>query len=457
MSFENTQSGSRIEGSIHEPRFGEAVNFWLKLGFISFGGPAGQISIMHQELVEKKHWISEEQFLHALNFCMMLPGPEAQQLATYLGWLMHKTKGGLIAGLLFILPSLFILIALSTAYMLWGQLNVIQGILLGLKPCITAVVITSAFRIGVKTLTHWFFIVIAAFAFLGLAVLSLPFPLIIFIAAFSGLIMSHYQPSLFVSLNLGSPTQNVNDQSKAIFDLTAQVKNRHTLFSRTKLIQILIFGLLCWFVPFLVLIIWVGWDHTLTQMAWFFTKASLLTFGGAYSVLPYVYQGAIEGFQWLTPAQMMDGMALGETTPGPLIMVVTFVGFVGGFLKAFLGEGEQILSGILAALVVTWFTFLPSFVFVFMGAPWIESTRGKLNLTAPLKTITAAVVGVIVNLGVFFALQVLWPNGIQNTPNSFSCTMLALALIGLLYFKRNVIEVIGFCASLGVISQLIKI
>jgi chromate transporter len=434
--------------------FKAAFYFWLKLGFISFGGPAGQIAIMHQELVEKRRWISEERFLHALNFCMMLPGPEAQQLATYLGWLMHKTKGGLAAGLLFILPSFFILLGFSAAYMVWGQMNCIQGVLFGMKPCITAVVITSAYRIGLKTLNHWFFATIAVLGFVGLAIFTLPFPFIIALAAISGLLMSKLQPALFSKGNSEHQSTKEKDDRKTFLDLRAQSENEHFKFSKTKCVKVLIYGLLFWCIPLVLLYFAFGWDHPLSQMAWFFTKASLLTFGGAYSVLPYVYQGAIEGYGWLTPAQMMDGMALGETTPGPLIMVVTFVGFVGGYAKAFLGEGEQILSGAIAALVVTWYTFLPSFVFVFMGAPWVESTRGQLKLTAPLKAITAAVVGVIVNLGLFFALQVLWPNGLQKMPDISSCMILGLALIGLLYFKRNAMEVIGFCAALGLMIQL---
>ena len=428
--------------------FKVAFYFWLKLGFISFGGPAGQIAIMHQELVEKRRWISEERFLHALNFCMMLPGPEAQQLATYLGWLMFKTKGALVAGILFILPSFFILLGLSTAYMIWGEMNWIQGVLFGLKPCITAVVITSAYRIGLKTLTHGFFISIALFAFIGLAVFSLPFPFVIFVAALSGLIASRIQPQLFNKLSPehSSATQ---DSTKSLLDRRAETENEHMVFSKAKCTQTFIYGLFFWLVPITFLYLCVGWDHTLTQMSWFFTKASLLTFGGAYSVLPYVYQGAIEGHSWLTPAQMMDGMALGETTPGPLIMVVAFVGFVGGYVKAYLGGGAQILSGAIAAWVVTWYTFLPSFVFVLMGAPWVESTRGQLRLTAPLKAITSAVVGVIVNLGVFFAIQVLWPRGLHEMPDVNSCLILGLALIGLLYFKRNAMEVIAFSAVFG--------
>jgi len=449
MGTEKFISNSLPASSATDLSFKAAFYFWLKLGFISFGGPAGQIAIMHQELVEKRRWISEDRFLHALNFCMMLPGPEAQQLATYLGWLMHKTKGGLVAGILFILPSFFILLGLSAAYMVWGQMNWIQGVLFGLKPCIVAVVISSAYRIGLKTLTHWFFSAIALFAFIGLAFFSLPFPLIILLSAFCGLLTSHFRPDLFEAGSSAQSTSRGIDSTQSYLDKRAQSENEHLAFSTSKCVRVLIYGLMIWFIPFLLLEYVLGWNHILTQMAWFFTKASLLTFGGAYSVLPYVYQGAIESHAWLTPTQMMDGLALGETTPGPLIMVVTFVGFVAGYGKAYLGEGAQIISGAIAALVVTWYTFLPSFVFVFMGAPWVESTRSQLVLKAPLKAITAAVVGVIVNLGFYFAIQVLWPQGLIETPNLSSCLILVLAMLGLLYFKRNAIEIIVISAALG--------
>ena len=307
--------------------FWSAFRFWLKLGFISFGGPAGQISIMHQELVEKRRWISENRFLHALNYCMLLPGPEAQQLATYIGWLMHRSWGGVIAGALFVAPSLLILIALSWVYVAYGDVAVVVGLFYGIKPAITAIVIHAAYRIGSRALKNGVLFTIAVAAFLSIFVAKVPFPIIVLAAAVIGFVGGYYLPEKFKSGN--GHKSDEKSYGPAIIDDDTPVPE-HARFKWGKLIRAIILGLVLWIIPMSFLTLYFGWDHTLTQMSWFFTKAALVTFGGAYAVLPYVYQGAVSHYGWATPHQMIDGLALGETTPGPLIMVVAFVGFMGG-------------------------------------------------------------------------------------------------------------------------------
>ena len=426
--------------------FMEALRFWLKLGFISFGGPAGQIAIMHTELVEQKRWISEKRFLHALNYCMVLPGPEAQQLATYIGWLMHRTWGGVVAGGLFVLPSLFILIFLSWVYMAFGQLPLVAGIFYGIKPAVTALVLHAAHRIGSRALKNNWMWAIAAAAFVAIFALHAPFPLIVLVAALIGYFGGRAKPAIFG----GSGGHGAAKQSygAALIDDDTPTP-QHALFSKTRMLRVLVVGLLLWGGVFAALVAWQGLDSVLAQMAWFFTKAALLTFGGAYAVLPYVYQGAVEGHQWLNGTQMIDGLALGETTPGPLIMVVAFVGFVGGWLKQVFGPDSLFLAGAVAATVVTWFTFLPSFIFILMGGPFIETTHGNLKFTAPLSAITAAVVGVIANLALFFAYHVWWPQGFDGRFDGVSALVTVGAAIALFRFKVGVISLLSACAAIG--------
>jgi chromate transporter len=430
--------------------FAEALAFWCKLGFISFGGPAGQIAIMHQELVERRRWISERRFLHALNYCMVLPGPEAQQLATYIGWLMHRTWGGVVAGTLFVLPSLFILIALSWIYIAFGQVPLVAGLFYGIKPAVTAIVVQAAHRIGSRALKNSVLWTLAVLAFLAIAVMDLPFPVIVIGAGLAGLVGGRVAPRYF-KVGGGNGAVQGAHQPAVIDDDTPPPA--HARFSLTRLLRVSCAGLALWAMPFGLIVAWKGWDHTLSQMAWFFTKAALLTFGGAYAVLPYVYQGAVSTFGWLSPEQMIDGLGLGETTPGPLIMVVTFVGFVGGYLKDALGGGNLFLAGALAATVVTWFTFLPSFVFILAGGPLVEATHGDIKFTAPLTGITAAVVGVILNLALFFGYHVLWPGGFGGRFDSASAVIAVAAAIALLRYKRNVMQVIGACALLGLLAR----
>ncbi len=426
--------------------FREAFRFWLKLGFISFGGPAGQIAIMHEELVERRRWISERRFLHALNYCMVLPGPEAQQLATYIGWLMHRTWGGIVAGGLFVLPSLFILIALTWIYMAWGDVPAIAGILYGIKPAVTAIVVVAALRIGMRALKNGVLWGIAAAAFIALFALNLPFPLIVIGAGLIGAVGGRVAPALFATG--GGHGADGKSYGAAVIDDDTPTP-QHALFTWKRFAAVLAFGLLLWTAAMALLMATYGWQGTLTQMGWFFTKAALLTFGGAYAVLPYVYQAAVEHYQWVTPLQMIDGLALGETTPGPLIMVVAFVGFVGGWATQFLGADSLFLAGALAATVVTCFTFLPSFIFILLGGPLVETTHGDLKFTAPLTGITAAVVGVILNLGVFFAYHVLWPKGLQGAFDWTSAVIGIAAFLALWRFKVGIMPVIGACAALG--------
>jgi chromate transporter len=429
------------------PSLGEATAYWLKLGMLSFGGPAGQIAMMHQDLVDKKRWISDKRFLHALNYCMVLPGPEAQQLATYIGWLMHRTWGGVIAGGLFVFPSLLILIGLSWVYMQYGNQPQIAALLYGIKPAVVAIVLFAAYRIGSRVLKNKMLWGIALFSFMAISQFTLPFPLIILMAAILGSAGHYYFPQQFSVIKAHQASSKPHAKS-LIDDNTPSPE--HAKFKFKKMVSYLLIGICIWLVS-MALLTWVyGWQSVYTQMAWFFTKAALLTFGGAYAVLPYVYQGAVEHFQWLTAHQMIDGLALGETTPGPLIMVVAFVGFVGGWTHTVLGD-SMLLSGLLAACIVTFFTFLPSFLFIFVGAPLIESTQNNLKLSVPLTGITAAVVGVIVSLALFFAQHVFFPDHIYTKPDVTAMLLAVLALWLLLKHNLSIIKLVGLCAGFGLL------
>ena len=418
--------------------FGEAFRFWLKLGFISFGGPTGQIAIMHQELVEKRRWISEGRFLHALNYCMVLPGPEAQQLATYIGWLMHRTWGGIVAGGLFVLPSVFILIALSWIYVTYGNVPLVAGIFYGIKPAVVAIVLAAAWRIAQRALKHLALWGVSAAAFVAIFAFDAPFPAIVLVAGILGYLGGRFLPRIFSS---GNAHAKSGSYGPALIDDETPTP-AHALFSWRKLVAYMATGLALWTLVIGALAVAGGWDSTLAQMGLFFSKAALLTFGGAYAVLPYVFQGAVEQYGWLTAPQMIDGLALGETTPGPLIMVVAFVGYLG--------------AGTAGALVATWFTFLPSFIFIFMGAPFVETTHGNLKFSAPLAGITAAVVGVIVNLALFFAWHVFWPGGWDGRFDWISALIGAAAFAALFRYKIGVMPVIGACALAGLAVTLLR-
>ena len=426
--------------------FWEAFIYWLKLGFISFGGPAGQISMMHQELVEKRRWISEHRFLHALNYTMILPGPEAQQLATYIGWLMHGVWGGITAGVLFVLPSLFILMALTWVYLAYGDVPAIAGILYGIKPAVTAIVVFAAYRIGSRALNNNVLRAIAVLAFIAIFAFDIPFPYIVLMAGIIGYAGSRFAADKFKAG--GHHGESNTAYGPALIDNDTPIP-AHARFKWSRVIVYSLIGLMVGAGVMAALISNYGWQGTLTQMSWFFTKAALVTFGGAYAVLPYVYQGGVEQFGWLSGTQMIDGLALGETTPGPLIMVVAFVGFVGGWSNELFGPDLLPLAGAAGAGIATLFTFLPSFLFILLGGPAVEATRGDIKFTAPLTGITAAVVGVILNLATFFAYHVLWPEGFEGSFEWFSAFIGALAFIALFKYKTGIVKVIGICAAVG--------
>jgi chromate transporter len=428
------------------PSFAQALRYWLWLGCVSFGGPAGQIAIMHQDLVERKRWISESRFLHALNYCMLLPGPEAQQLATYLGWLLHGKWGGLAAGGLFVLPSLLLLIVLSWLYMAFGSTPAVAGLLYGIKPAVTAIVAFAAWRIGKRTLRSPWLAAIAVAAFCALFFLALPFPAIIAAAALCGWLGGRLAPRHFAAA--AAQASETRRRDAALIDDDTPTP-RHAQFSTHRFLRTLLVGFGLWAAMLLALDLRFGWDGLLARLGWFFTSAALLTFGGAYAVLPYVFQGAVSDYGWLSTGQMIDGLALGESTPGPLIMVTTFVGFVAAWNHPPFGGEHVLLGGIAGALVVAFFTFLPSFVFIFLGAPLIEKTHGNLQLAAPMSGITAAVVGVIASLAVFFAWHVYWPQGWAG-PLAWPALLIGVgAFAALLRWPTQVIPIIAASALAG--------
>ena len=445
MQFQDDSEDSK---SVEIP-FSEALKFWFKLGFISFGGPAGQISIMHDELVERRRWISDKRFLHALNYTMLLPGPEAQQLATYIGWLMHGVRGGVIAGLLFILPSFFILSVLAWLYLVYGDLPVVQGILYGVKPAVVAIVLFAAFRIGKNVLKNPVLWLLAALAFVAIAILKIPFPYIVIGAGITGWLLSRFRKQWF-EMSEQHHSSGALVSNAIIGDQTPPPE--HARFNWSRFISHAVIGIGLIAFLFITLVIIYGWQSVYSQMALFFTKAALVTFGGAYAVLPYVHQGGVEVYGWLTSSQMIDGLALGETTPGPLIMIVAFVGFVGGWTADL---SNPVLAAWLAAAVSTLFTFFPSFLIILVSGPLVEKTRDDIKFTAPLTAITAAVVGVILNLALFFSVHTFWPNGFDGHME-WPAILLALAVFLALYrFKLGVIWVIVLSGIAGLLYQLV--
>ncbi|MGI8838158.1 MAG: chromate efflux transporter [Pyrinomonadaceae bacterium] len=426
--------------------FAEAFRFWLKLGFISFGGPAGQIAIMHRELVERRRWISEERFLHALNYCMLLPGPEAQQLAIYIGWLLHRTWGGIVAGAFFVIPSVFVLLGLSYIYAAHGNLPEVAGVLSGFKPIVVAIVVEAVIKIGGKALKRWAHFVITVTSFISIYFLHIPFPVIVLGAAIVGLMGARYLPEVFAA---ASPiTKEADRKTEGRGELTEAVPlidhdaqpPAHTLPNRVRTFKILATGVALWTLPLVALIAWRGWGSLHAQEYRFFTQAALVTFGGAYAVLAYVTQAAAGSFGWMTKVQAVDGLALAETTPGPLIMVLQFVGFIAAWNNP-QGMG-QTASAVTGALVTTYVTFLPSFLFIFLGAPYIEILRGNKNLTGALSGVTAAVVGVVLNLALVFGAAVILPQGLAGNVEWFAAAMSVAAFIALYRFKAEVLWVV---------------
>jgi chromate transporter len=432
--------------------FREALLVWLKIGFINFGGPAGQIALMHRILVDEKRWISDARFLHALNYCMLLPGPEAQQLATYVGWLLHRTLGGLVAGLLFILPGFVLMSLIAVAYVTYSDLSWMQGLLFGMQAATLAIVVEAVIRVGKKALKHRALYALALLAFLCIFVLAIPFPLIILAAGLIGVAGRRLAPSVFARGSAAGA-----DESEA------RDASPHAGASWS--LRVLLSGVLLWGLPVLLLFLTLGAQHVFTQEAVFFSKMAVVTFGGAYAVLAYMTQQAVERYGWLMPGEMVQGLALAETTPGPLILVLTYVGFLGAHRDP--GSLDPLLAGLLGGALSTWVTFVPCFLWIFLGAPYIERLRGNAWLNAALTAITAAVVGVILNLSIWFALHVLfarvdnWSAYGLHLPlpqlaslNAAALLLGAGAMLALLRFHLNLMLVLAICAALGLLCKL---
>jgi chromate transporter len=383
------------------PSFREALWVWCRVAALSFGGPAGQIAVMHRILVEEKRWVSENRFLHALNYCMLLPGPEAQQLAIYIGWLLHRTIGGLVAGVLFVLPGFVSILALSILYAGYHDLTWVQGLFYGLKPAVVAVVIEAVIRIGKRALKNKVMVSIAALAFIAIFIFQVPFPLIVLAAGVIGYVGGRVRPETFVVIK-GHAAKSTDGGQPVIAD-TAAATVRPSL-SRTLIV--LTIWLLIWWLPVAGVIAVTGPESVYSQEALFFSKTAVVTFGGAYSALAYVAQEGVNTYRWLAPGEMLDGLGMAETTPGPLIQVVQFVGFMGAYRHP--GELSPMWAGVLGSVITTWVTFAPCFLWIFLGAPYIEYLRGRDTLNAALSTITAAVVGVVLNLSIWFALHTLF-------------------------------------------------
>ena len=419
------------------------LRFWIKLGFISFGGPTGQIAIMHAEVVERRRWISERRFLHALNYCMLLPGPEATQLAIYIGWLLHRTVGGIVAGAFFVIPSIFILWTLSFIYAAYGNVPWIAAVFYGLKPAVLAIVAAAVLRLGRKALKNEVMWAIAALAFVAIYFFKAPFPAIILTAGLGGWLGGKLWPGKFAGAGGGNahgPSGGITraDEPTVIDDDAEAAPHTRPSFARA--IRVTVTSLLVWAAPLLALALWLGREHTLVKEGIFFSKAAMVTFGGAYAVLPYVSQQAVETYGWLAPGEMLDGLGLAETTPGPLIMVLQFVGFMGGWHQP--GGLPPLLAATLGALITTWTTFTPCFLWIFLGAPYIERLRGNAQLSAALTTITAAVVGVVMNLAVWFGWHVLFPRGFAGAPDLFAIGLCVAAFIAMQRFKWDIIPIV---------------
>ncbi|HYJ85768.1 MAG TPA: chromate efflux transporter [Pyrinomonadaceae bacterium] len=454
------ETESKTNPNSRSVSFGEALRFWVKLGFISFGGPAGQIAIMHRELVERRRWISEERFLHALNYCMLLPGPEAQQLAIYIGWLLHRTWGGIVAGAFFVIPSIFVLLALSYIYAAYGNVQAVAGVLSGFKPIVVAIVVEAVIKIGGKALKRWAHLVIAAASFISIYLLHIPFPIIVLAAAIVGLLGARYMPDVFAAAP--PTTKEADRKTEGGGELTEALPlviddhappPAHTLPNRIRTFKILAVGIALWILPLMALIGWRGWGSLHAQEYRFFTQAALVTFGGAYAVLAYVTQAAAGSFGWITKTQAVDGLALAETTPGPLIMVLQFIGFMAGWNNP---QGmAQTSSAVTGALVTTYVTFLPCFLFIFLGAPYIEILRGNKNLTGALSGVTSAVVGVILNLAIVFGAAVILPQGFFGSVDWFAAVMSFAAFVALYRFKAEVLWVVLAGGLIGLGKTLV--
>ncbi|MCB9658910.1 MAG: chromate efflux transporter [Polyangiales bacterium] len=447
--------------------FREALWVWVRVGLQSFGGPAGQIAVMHRILVDEKRWVSESRFLHALNYCMLLPGPEAQQLATYIGWLLHGYRGGLVAGGLFVLPGFVAILALSMVYASFQDVGVIAAVFFGLKAAVLAIVLDALLRIGKRVLVNRAMLAIAVAAFVGIFVLQVPFPLIILGAAVIGLLGTQVHPRAFAVVEGRKGTAEAHaSQLDSVADVLDQHPPAHTIPSRSRALGVLAVGALLWGGPVLTLVVLLGPEHVLAQEGVFFSKASAVTFGGAYAVLAYIAQQAVVRFGWLLPGEMLDGLGMAETTPGPLVMVVQFVGFMGAYRQ--LHGVPPLVAGLFGSVVTTWVTFVPCFVWIFLGAPFIEALRDKAWLTAALSAVTSAVVGVILNLALWFAVHTLFrevaerSHGVAHllVPDVSSVNVTAVAItvvacVAVFRIKASMPVTLGGCAALGALAHLL--
>jgi chromate transporter len=451
------------EAGAHGVPLSEAVRVWARIAALSFGGPAGQIAVMHRILVDEKRWIGEHRFLHALNYCMLLPGPEAHQLAIYIGWLMHRTAGGLIAGALFVLPGFLSILALSYVYALFGNVPFIEGLFFGLKAAVLAVVLQAVFRIGNRALKNTAMLVIAGAAFVAIFFFRVPFPLIIAVAALVGFIAGRSGSPLF---RLGGGHKAGTGRILEDKDSLLGEETPHTQANLTASLKSSAVLAALWLLPVAALWISLGPDNVFTKIAVFFSQMAVVTFGGAYAVLAYVAQEAVQNFGWLRPGEMLDGLGMAETTPGPLIMVVQFVGFMGAYRAP--GALDPLVAATLAAMLTSWVTFLPSFLWIFLGAPFIEKLRGNPALTGAMSAITAAVVGVILNLAIWLALHVLFrevderafgPLAVEvprlASIDLASLALTALAVIGLFRLKVSVVATLAVCAAGGIVWTLL--
>jgi chromate transporter len=456
-------ANTSLPGEVYRPGitipFGEAVKVWARIAALSFGGPAGQIAVMHRILVEEKRWIGEHRFLHALNYCMLLPGPEAQQLAVYIGWLLHRTKGGLVAGLLFILPGFLSILVLSYMYVAFGHLDAIAGLFFGLKAAVLAIVLQAVVRIGKRALKNRVMIGIAVVAFLAIFVFDVPFPIIVIGAGLSGYLGGRAGSPLFrVGGGHGAGKGPVFEDAES---LLGEATPSHAMPNMRWSLSISGALLALWLVPVLALILFLGTEKTFSQIAVFFSQMAVVTFGGAYAVLAYVAQEAVQNFGWLMPGEMLDGLGMAETTPGPLIMVVQFVGFLGAYRDP--GILHPMLAATLGAVLTTWVTFVPCFLWIFLGAPFIEQLRGNVALTGALSAVTAAVVGVIANLAVWFAVHALFGEiavwrgfGVSlDVPVWMSIDPAALvltvaAIVAVFRFNIGTLWILGACAVAGI-------
>lgn len=464
MSITLTTEKTSAEPSV--PTLVEATRVWAKIGLLSFGGPAGQIALMHKELVEERRWIGEQRFLHALNYCMLLPGPEAQQLATYIGWLMHRTWGGLVAGLLFVLPGALVMLGLSILYAVYRHVPLIDAVFFGVKAAVLAVVVEAVLRIGKRALKNRIMVGIAITAFIGIYVFHVPFPVIILAAGLIGWLGSRYAPQLFAGGGHGG--KGATPDFKGIIDrMFERGELAHVAPSWRRTARVMTMGLPIWLGPVLLLWLVTGSSSVWTQIGAFFSTMAIVTFGGAYAVLAYVAQAAVDSFGWLAPGEMVDGLGLAETTPGPLIMVLQFVGFLAAYRSP--GVLDPLIAGGLGALLTTWVTFAPSFLFIFVGAPYSEALRGNKAASAVLSAITAAVVGVVMNLAIWFALHVIFRE--VRTVSLFGASpdlpvlgsidwraalLAAAAMIAMLRFKVGMIPTLMACAGLGIVIRLLS-